>query len=211
MKTDSLIDMLAQGAGPAPRGVVARRLGPAASIGILCSGVLALAVIGPVPHWMLLQAGFWIKLAYAAIMVGTTGLLTARLARPAARVRTPAQALGCAVGAMALVGAAVVVLAPAGERLHAVLGSTWMVCPIYVLCLSLPALVAIIHAMRGLAPTRLRRAGFGGGLLAGALGAAGYSLACPELSPAFVAVWYTAGIGAAGLLGALLGPRLLRW
>jgi hypothetical protein len=211
MKTDSLIDMLAQGAGPAPRGVVARRLWPAACIGILCSSLLALALIGPVPHWMLLQPGFWIKLGYAAAMVGTAALLAARLSRPAASVRFPARALGCAVGVMALLGAAAAALAPAGERLSAVLGSTWMVCPVYVLGLSLPALVAIILAMRGLGPTRLRMAGFAGGLLAGALGAAGYSLACPELSPAFVAAWYTAGIGAASLLGALLGPRLLRW
>ncbi|HMR70416.1 MAG TPA: NrsF family protein, partial [Rubrivivax sp.] len=32
-----------------------------------------------------------------------------------------------------------------------------------------------------------------------------------ELSPAFVAVWYTLGVGAAAALGALLGPRLLHW
>jgi hypothetical protein len=211
MKTESLIDMLARGAGPAPRGVVARRLWLAASIGILCSGVLALTLIGPVPHWMLLQAGFWIKLAYAAAMVGTAGLLAGRLARPAAGVRVPVRALACVVGAMALAGTGVVALAPSGERLVALLGSTWMVCPIYVLCLSLPALAAITHAIRGLAPTRLRAAGCAGGLLAGALGAGGYSLACPELSPAFIALWYTAGIGLAGLLGALLGPYLLRW
>jgi hypothetical protein len=28
---------------------------------------------------------------------------------------------------------------------------------------------------------------------------------------AFVATWYTLGIGLAGALGALLGPRVLRW
>jgi hypothetical protein len=28
---------------------------------------------------------------------------------------------------------------------------------------------------------------------------------------AFVATWYTLGIAATGALGALLGPRLLRW
>jgi hypothetical protein len=43
------------------------------------------------------------------------------------------------------------------------------------------------------------------------LGASGYALACPEASPAFVAVWYSLGVLLTGLLGAALGPRLLRW
>ncbi|GAP39034.1 NrsF family protein [Piscinibacter sakaiensis] len=49
------------------------------------------------------------------------------------------------------------------------------------------------------------------GLLARALGAFGYSLACPESRLAFVAVWYTMGVLFTGLLGAALGARLLRW
>jgi len=39
----------------------------------------------------------------------------------------------------------------------------------------------------------------------------GYALVCRELSASFVAVWYSVGIGLAALLGALLGPRALRW
>jgi hypothetical protein len=77
--------------------------------------------------------------------------------------------------------------------------------------LSLPALAAAFWAVRGLAPTRLRAAGFAAGLLAGSLGAFGYALSCPEVSPAFVAVWYTLGIGLTGAVGAGLGPRVLRW
>jgi hypothetical protein len=47
--------------------------------------------------------------------------------------------------------------------------------------------------------------------LAGSLGALGYALSCTELSPAFVAVWYSLGIASTGALGAALGPRMLRW
>jgi hypothetical protein len=54
-------------------------------------------------------------------------------------------------------------------------------------------------------------AGFSGGLLAGAIGAAGYSLACPESSAAFVAIWYTLGILLTGVVGAAIGDRVLRW
>ena len=70
---------------------------------------------------------------------------------------------------------------------------------------------AAFWALRGLAPTRPRAAGLAAGLLAGAVGATGYALSCSELSMAFVAIWYTLGIALAGGLGALLGPRLLRW
>ena len=49
------------------------------------------------------------------------------------------------------------------------------------------------------------------GLLAGCISAVGYSLACPEASPAFVALWYSTGLLLTTVLGALLGPRWLKW
>ena len=76
---------------------------------------------------------------------------------------------------------------------------------------SLPALAAALWALRGLAPTRLRTAGFASGVLAGSVGAFGYALSCPEASMSFVAVWYSLGILLTGALGAALGPRVLRW
>ena len=79
------------------------------------------------------------------------------------------------------------------------------------LALSIAPLAGIIWALRGLAPTRLRLAGLCAGLLAGAIGAAGYALACTEQSAAFVAVWYSLGIAVSGLLGCALGGRILRW
>ena len=45
----------------------------------------------------------------------------------------------------------------------------------------------------------------------GSVGAVGYSLSCPEASPAFGAIWYTLGIAFTGAVGAVLGPRVLRW
>ena len=38
-----------------------------------------------------------------------------------------------------------------------------------------------------------------------------YSLHCPEMSVAFWAVWYVLGMLIPTAVGALLGPRLLRW
>jgi len=211
MKTELLIDVLARGAGPAPRAPVARRLGPAACVGLLASGVLALGWIGPVPAAMFGAAALWIKLAYGGALALAAAWLAGRLARPAASCRAAAAGVLLVVGCMALVGAASLLGMPAAERMPALLGSSWASCPWSVLGLSLPALAAALWALRGLAPTRPRLAGFAAGLLAGALGAFGYALACGEISPAFVAVWYSAGIVITALLGAALGPRVLRW
>lgn len=211
MKTDTLIDLLARGAGPAPRAVAARRLVPAAALGLLLSVALALALIGPIPAAMVATPAPWIKLAYAAAIAASAGWWTARLSRPVARLALPRRAVLAAFGAMALLGAGALLALPAGQRLAALLGHSWSSCPWNVLALSLPALAGALWALRGLAPTRLRAAGFAAGLLAGAVGAAGYALSCDETAPAFIAVWYSLGIAATGLLGALIGPRVLRW
>nr|MCU0774133.1 DUF1109 domain-containing protein [Ideonella sp.] len=139
------------------------------------------------------------------------GLLASRLGRPAAPTRRAWHQTWAVMGAMGVVGLLAWWITPSPERLPALLGHSWALCPWAVLGLSLPALAAMLWAMRGLAPTRPRLAGFAAGLLAGSAGAAGYSLGCTEESLAFVAVWYTAGMALTAGLGALLGPRLLRW
>lgn len=211
MKTDALIDLLARGAGPAPRALAARRLSPAAVAGLLVSAGLAIAWFGAIPAQMLATAVPWTKMAYAASFALAAGWLTARLSRPAASTERPWRATTGVLLAMALVGGVSLSLTPADARLDALLGHSWSTCPWSVMVLSLPALGASLWAVRGLAPTRLQAAGFAAGLLAGSVGAFGYSLSCPEASPAFVAVWYTLGIGLTGCVGAMLGPRVLRW
>lgn len=211
LKTQTLVEWLARGAGPAPRHVAARRLLPAAGFGLLVSALLALALIGPIPASLYATPAPWVKLGYAAALAAAAGWLTARLSRPAARVAPPRAAVLVVVGVMLLLGAAALRATPAGDRLAALLGHSWLACPWNVLALSMPALAAALWAVRGLAPTRPCAAGFAAGLLAGALGAAGYALACVEASPGFVAAWYTLGIGLTAAVGAMLGPRVLRW
>ena len=46
---------------------------------------------------------------------------------------------------------------------------------------------------------------------AGAWAATLYCLHCPESSAMFVLTWYSLGIAFTTLLGALVGPRILRW
>lgn len=211
MKTDTLIDMLARDAGPAPHAVVARRLSPAAAAGLMASTLAAIGVVGLIPTALFATAVPWVKMAYAGTLAINAGWLTARLSRPAVSIARPQRALLAVVFSMAIIGGVSLISLPEGARAAALLGHSWSSCPWSVLLLSLPALAAALWAVRGLAPTRPRAAGFAAGLFAGSLGAFGYSLACPEASPAFVAVWYSLGILLTAAIGAALGPRVLRW
>ncbi len=211
MKTNDLIDLLATGAGPAPRWVEARRLLPMMALGVIASAVGALAILGPIPAELFATPAPWVKFAYAGGLAAAAAWLVARLGRPVPRTGAPLRGLLLVLGAMGALALLTLLASPAGERLALVLGHSWSRCPVNVLALSLPALAGALWALRGLAPTRPRAAGLAAGLLGGSLGALGYSLSCTELAPAFVAVWYSLGIGLAGALGALLGPRVLRW
>lgn len=211
MRTETLIDMLARHAGPAPRALAARRLCPAMAAGLLASGCAAIAWFGLIP-WSLFGTPVpWTKMVYASALAAAAGWWVARLSRPAASAVRPRRVVIAVVLAMAGIGLLSWLSEPADRRLVALLGHSWFNCPPSVLALSLPALAAALWAVRGLAPTRPRMAGFAAGLLAGSVGAFGYSLSCPEASAAFVAVWYSLGIALTGVAGAILGPRVLRW
>jgi hypothetical protein len=211
MKTEALIDMLARDAGPVPRALAARRLSPAAAAGLLVSALIAITWFGIIPAQMFATAVPWTKMAYAGALALAAGWWTARLSRPAAPIALPRRVTALVLLAMVVVGGFSLASTPAGARVDAVLGESWSTCPWSVLVLSLPALAGSLWAVRGLAPTRPGAAGFAAGLLAGSVGAFGYSLSCPEASPAFVAIWYTLGIAFTGAVGAVLGPRVLRW
>ncbi len=211
MKTDDLIVMLAQGAGAAPRAVAARRLLPSAALGLVASALLALLLLGWVPAALYVEVAPWFKLVYAGLLALAAAWLAARLGRPLPRTGGPLVAVAVVLLAAASVGLGSWMQMPQDERMPALMGHSAVTCPFNVLALSLPALAAALWALRGLAPTRPLAAGAAAGLFAGALGAFGYALACDELALPFVAAWYTLGVLMTAGLGALLGPRLLRW
>jgi hypothetical protein len=211
MKTEQLIDMLAKDAGPAPKAHVERRLWPVALMGLGASALFGVLVIGLVPMSVMMQMGWWVKLAYAVALVAVGGWLTARLARPAASLGAPQMALMVVLALMGLLGLWAWWATMPELRLAELLGHSWKTCPRNVVLLAVPPMAAAFWALRGLAPTRPRLAGAAAGFFAGALGALAYSLSCEEIAFSFVAVWYTIGVGVSALLGALLGPRLLRW
>jgi hypothetical protein len=68
---------------------------------------------------------------------------------------------------------------------------------------------ASIFAMPGIRPP-VRHPSMAG-LVAGAIGAAAYAFHCPDDSLPFIALWYGGSIAFCAPVGAMLGPRVLRW
>ena len=134
------------------------------------------------------------------------------LARPGARISLAGVAvLAVAVLLMASMAMHRAMHTGADAQAALWLGHTWRVCPWRIAGLAIPIWLALIFALRGLAPTRLALTGAAAGLMAGGLAAAVYGLWCQEQAAPFVMVWYSAGVAIAALAGALAGRRLLRW
>jgi hypothetical protein len=76
---------------------------------------------------------------------------------------------------------------------------------------SIAPFVSLVWALRKGAPTSLMRTGTIAGLVAGALGAAAFAFHHPSGSIPFMVLWYGRPIVLCAVVGAMLGPRLLRW
>ena len=213
MKTDDLIEALASDVAPSPHHAVGRTL----VLGVAVGGVVSVAIM---VLWLGVRADlmdamrtgpFWMKFAYALSVAALGFGLIDRLARPDGE--------GGVFGPMILAPLAVMTalaiyqLSAAPEELHMkmMLGATYQVCARNIVIISAPIFLGLFWALRSLAPTRLTLAGGVAGVLAGAVGTFVYAFHCNESAAPFVAIWYTLGIAAVGLVGALLGRVLLRW
>jgi hypothetical protein len=213
MDTEQLIHSLGRDVPPVRRNAVGRRIALGAACGAVFTAALVVTVLGLRPDLREALHGFsfWMKWAYT-ISVGLLAIIaTARLARPTADSLRPLWPL--AIPALLLTGIGIGELArtPVQQWLAMWLGHSWKVCPWLVLTLAVPIFIGLLWSFRALAPVRLRAAGATAGLAAGAWAATIYCLHCPEVSALFVLTWYSLGIMLAAAMGALLGPRLLRW
>ena len=213
MKTDDLIAMLATGAAPVRPRTASHRLSVALWVGLSLSLASMLLVFGLRRDLMqvMLLPMFWVRLAFPICMVVAGFVIVQRLARPGARVHLAW--LGLALPVLVVWSMALMILAsaPAEQRHSLVMGQTWRTCTMNIAFVSLPVFVAMMAALKGMAPTHPALTGAAAGAMAGAAGAAVYALHCQELAAPFLAVWYVLGIASPAIVGALLGPRLLRW
>lgn len=213
MNTDTLISLLVSSATPVIQPVVWRRFALSLSCAAFASGLLVVFGYGLRPDLALMTTIplFWAKLAFPTALAWLTLVVTARMSFPGLHVGDIAVLLIAPVAVVAIWGVMLLLSAPSDERVSLVLGRTWRTCALNITFLSFPGFVAFAKTVQSFAPTRLRLAGAAIGLLSGTIGAVAYCLHCPEMSPAFWSIWYVLGMSISAGLGALIGPRILRW
>ena len=213
MKTEDLIDMLATGPDVAVAPPPLLRNAATLLGALLLSGIMMAATLG-VRADLLAEAAlplFWLKVVFSLSLAGAGWVAVRRLSAPGARIAALPLLVAAPVMLIWLFAAMSMVQAAPEARSALLWGSTWRYCPVLIALMALPVFAATLSIMRQFAPTRPRLAGAAAGLASGGAAAAVYCLHCPELSAAFVGVWYLLGMLAPTALGALLGPRVLAW
>ena len=213
MNTDDLIRSLSRNVPPVPRGALGRRLALGMVAGALVTALLVAGVLGIRPdlHAAMHGFSFWMKWTYTVSLGIGSVMAVLRLARPNPQSLRGLWWLSVPVLLLAGIGIGELAYTPSRDWLAMWLGASWKVCPWLVLTLAMPIFIGLLWSFRRMAPTRLREAGAVAGLAAGAWAATIYCLHCPEVSAIFVLTWYSLGILLAAGIGALLGPKLMRW
>ena len=210
--TQDLIEVLTARLTPIAPRLLERRLAFAALAGgslvlVLVAGLLGLradlntAVTG---------ANFWMKLIYTSTLAALGLAAAYRLARPE-QSTVNGRLLAIPVGILAALALVELLTTADAQREVAILGHTWRKCPFLIASLSLPLLAILMRLFSGFAPQRARLTGATIGLAAGGITATLYALHCPETGMTFVLLWYSAGIAIVSGIGAIAGPRFLRW
>lgn len=213
MKTDDLISLLATGAGAVEPHVAERRYAKAIVLGALGALLVMLSLINirrDLADAAMLPM-FWLKIGFVVSLVAVSLFAALRLSRPGARIDGVPHLIAAPLLVMWSIAAYVLIQADPAERTDLFFGSTSASCPFFIALFSVPAFISVIWAMKGLAPTRPRLAGFAAGLLAGAIAALVYCLHCTESEVPFIGFWYVLGMFIPAAVGALLGRVLLRW
>lgn len=213
MKTDQLIDMLSTNVEPVKTGRLKKALVWALIVGGAGAFCLMLTTVGLRTE---VADGFpsgplALKLLFTVSLIGVGAALLERLMRPGQDGRRLFAVVFLPFFIVVCAGVAALVFGQPMAWGRMIFGMQWATC---LLCIPLFAVVpfaALIWALRKGAPTNLRRAGAIAGLVAGALGATAYAFHCPDDSVPFIAIWYGTLVALCGGIGAILGPRLLRW
>jgi hypothetical protein len=212
METDQLIRTLA--ADNAHR---ARPVGFVLALALLLAAPVSvaifLAVLGPRPDVMTAMHDpfFDLKFAVTLALAISAIAISLHLSRPEASLRGWAWLLLIPIGLL-LAGILTEMMMPHRlPMMTRLIGSNAWICLTSIPLMSLPLLAAALIGLRHGAPARPAIAGAIAGLLSAGFAATLYASHCTDDSPLFVATWYTIATALVTALGALAGPRVLRF
>jgi hypothetical protein len=213
MNTDRLIDMLSTNLEPVKGGQLWKTLVWALVVGLVAAFVVMLATVGVRSDFYSETHRIFIalKLLFTLSLIGTGAVFLIRSMGQGSRKLLPLVLVPFLLVGLAGVVALALAVARSESCTTMMMGMRWQTC---LLCIPLFAIIpfaALIWALRHGAPTNLTRAGAIAGLVAGALGATAYAFHCGDDSLPFIAIWYGGSIALCAFIGAMLGPKLLRW
>lgn len=213
MKTDELIDFLSAGVQPVDRRQLTRTVGVGDGVAAAVATAVMLAIFGPRPDaWTAHADGYLLlKILFTVGIVVPGTFYLVRLARPGGEHRVRGILLAAPFVVIVLLGALALCFAPTTHWNRMIVGNQWLECLLSIPLIAVVPFAVLVWAVRKTAPTDLTRTGAFIGLTAGAISATGYALHCIDDSLPFIAVWYGGTIALCTLIGAKLGPRLLRW
>ena len=211
MKTDDLIDLLAQDA--TPQWPFRRLFDIALLCGIAVAGVLFFATIGPRPDFAqsLETVRFLFKFVVTLTLLAGAMGVTLAMARPGVEAGVWAFVLAMVPLVLISAVAAELYLVPSEAWMTKLVGRNAAFCLKVIPFLALGPLACLLLVLRRGAPSHPGRAGALAGLTAGAIAATFYAAHCPDDSPLFIAVWYSLAIMAVTAVGYVGGRLLLRW
>ena len=213
MKTDDLVKMLGTHVEPVKDGQLRSTLLMALGMGAAVVICLLVAFFGAPDDAF---GGEYLGVKLVAL-VFTLGLVTAgtslllKAARPGTSARWPLAVIGLLFFALLLAAAVTFAFGHPAAWHAMVFGPQWAACLLCIPLFAAAPFASLIWALRKDAPTNLARTGAIAGMVAGAVGAAAYTLHQPASSIPFIMFWYGGAIAVCALAGAILGPRLLRW
>jgi hypothetical protein len=209
-RTDALISGLATQAGKRPAGGPGfTAVFPAALvISLLAAVAVVLLVAGARSDLGEILTTWTFSFKVLGMALVAAGALPS--VRAAVRPGLPVHTVLCLApgGVFLLAGA---IFDRTGFPLFGLHSSAVFDCASVIVMSSVPALAAILLAMRSGTPTRLAGAGAAAGVLAGSIGALAYTVACLNDGTQFVALWYSLAIAVVTVIGAIAGPRVLAW
>jgi hypothetical protein len=215
VNTDDLINFLGTNVEPVKSGQLRNTLLASLAVGAVAALCLTLVILGlGAPNEAfggeLLGPRFLgLVFTLGVVLAGTSFLL--RAARPGTPGRRPLVVIGLLFFALLSAGVITLVLSHPVVWGEMVFGPQWAVCLVCIPLFAIAPFASLIWALRKEAPTNPAWTGAVAGLVAGALGAAAFALHHPAGSILFILLWYGGPIVACTLVGAILGPRLLRW
>lgn len=211
MKTDKLIDLLAQDA--TVRWKIGRILGYATVVGTVIAGTVFFIGIGFRPdiasamETVRFLFKFVVTLSLATAAIGA--LL--RMARPGARLGLWGWAFAAAP---VLLGGAVIaelIVMPESTWVARLVGHNARFCLTLIPLLAIGPLACLLLALRQGAPSRPGLAGAVAGLAASGIAATFYAANCNDDSPLYVMTWYPIATAMVVFVGYLAGTKFLKW